>query len=200
MPDPINAYGKTKLAGERAIAVVGAPHLILRTSWVFGARGKNFFSTILELARTREELKVVDDQIGKPNWSRAVAEATAQILRKISSSSRGNIVEGMRERSGIYQVCGEDHSSRFGFAEEIIALHRRRAEQDALAPLLVKRLLPARTADFPSAAKRPLYSAMSSEKMTRTFGVRLPSWREQLALAFGEMIFEGSSGTGKPTS
>ena len=119
-PDPINTYGKTKLAGEQAIAAVGAPHLILRTSWVFGARGKNFFSTIVDLAREREELKVVDDQIGKPNWSSAIAEATAEAIAKIVSrvSSRGrqSIVEGIAEATGIYHLCGEDYTSRFGFA------------------------------------------------------------------------------------
>ncbi len=199
-PAPINAYGETKLAGEQAIVAVGAPHLILRTSWVFGAGGKNFFSTIIDLARTREELKVVDDQIGKPNWSRSVAEATAQILMRASSQSGRSISDSIAEVSGIYHVCGEDHTSRFGFAEEILALYRRHAAQHALAPLQVKRLSPALTADFPSAAKRPLYSVMSSKKMTRTFGVTLPPWREQLALAFGEMDFRGAPGTRKPVS
>jgi dTDP-4-dehydrorhamnose reductase len=191
-PDPLNTYGKTKLAGEKAIAAVGAPHLILRTSWVFGPRGKNFFSTIVDLAREREELKVVDDQIGKPNWSKAVAEATAQILTCVSSRSERNVGDAIAEASGVYHVCGEDHTSRFGFAEEILALYGRRAAVRGLPPLRVKRLIPVRSADFPSAAPRPLYSVLSSEKMTKTFGVTLPSWREQLALAFEEMGRGGS--------
>lgn len=191
-PDPINTYGKTKLAGEKAIAAVGAPHLILRTSWVFGPSGKNFFSTIIDLAREREELKVVDDQIGKPNWSRAVAEATAQILTRLSSRSGRSIVEGVAEASGIYHVCGEDHTSRFGFAEEILACYGRRGAARGLPPLRVKRLIPVRSADFPSPARRPHYSVLCCEKMTSTFGVTLPSWREQLALAFEEMRLGGS--------
>ena len=185
--DPLNTYGKTKLAGEQAIAEVGVPHLILRTSWVFGARGKNFFSTIVDLAREREELKVVDDQIGKPNWSKAVAEATAQILTRLSSRNGRSIVDAIAEASGIYHVCGEDHTSRFGFAEEILALYRRRSAERGLPPLRVKRLIPVRSADFPSPATRPHYSVLSSEKMAQNFGVTLPSWREQLALAFEEM-------------
>jgi dTDP-4-dehydrorhamnose reductase len=199
-PDPINSYGATKLAGEQAIAAVGVPHLILRTSWVFGPRGRNFFSTIIDLARRRDELKVVDDQIGKPNWSRAVAEATAQILTRAASAGEPSLFEVIAERSGIYHVCGEDHTSRFGFAEEILAMYRQRAVRLGLAPLLVKRLIAVRTTEFPSPAKRPLYSVMGSEKMVRTFGVTLSPWREQLALAFGEMIPDGSSGAGRPIS
>ena len=84
-PDPINTYGMTKLAGEKAIAAVGPPYLILRTSWVFGTGGKGFFNTIINLAREREELKVVDDQIGTPNWCQSIAEATAQIISGMSS-------------------------------------------------------------------------------------------------------------------
>jgi len=186
VPDPINTYGKTKLAGENAITASAVPHLILRTSWVFGVRGANFFSTILDLAREREELRVVDDQIGKPNWSRAVAEATAQILIRVSS--RGNdIVEEIAKVSGIYHVCGADQTSRFGFAEEILELYRRNAAQRNLPPLRATRLIAVHGADFPSPARRPLYSVLSSEKMSKTFGVAMPGWREQLALAFDEM-------------
>ncbi len=188
--DPINTYGKTKLAGEEAIAAAGAPHLILRTSWVFGSVGKGFLNTIIGLAREREELKVVEDQVGKPNWSRSVAEATAQILAHLSARSGGKPVAAIAAASGIYHLCGEDEISRFGFAQEILTLYSRRADTHGLPPLRIQRLIPVRSTDFPAPAKRPLYSALSSEKMTRTFGVRLPSWREQLALAFEEMNLE----------
>ncbi len=191
-PGPINTYGATKLAGEEAIAAVGAPHLILRTSWVFGARGKNFFSTMLELARDREELKVVDDQIGKPNWSRSIAEATVSILRCLATREGKGIFDAIREASGIYHLCGEDDTSRFGFAEEIVALYRLRMAERELPPLRVKRLTPVSTTEFPSPAQRPLYSVLSSEKLTQRFGVRLPSWRTQLAAAFEEMCFDSA--------
>lgn len=85
VPNPLSVYGKTKLAGEQAIQATGAKHLILRTSWVYGARGKNFLLTILRLAKERPELKIVDDQIGAPTWSRMIAEATAQILAQCFS-------------------------------------------------------------------------------------------------------------------
>jgi dTDP-4-dehydrorhamnose reductase len=192
-PDPINTYGKTKLAGERAIVASGAPHLILRTSWVFGPRGKNFFSTILELARTREELKVVDDQIGKPNWSRSVADATARILMDLSSRG-GKLVDAIAEQSGIVHVCGPDHTSRFAFAQEIIALYEGRTASRRLTPLRVRRLIPVRSEAFPSPAPRPHYSVLSCEKMTKTFGVKLSPWREQLAAAFDEMLGHLSTG------
>jgi dTDP-4-dehydrorhamnose reductase len=191
-PDPINTYGKTKLAGEQAIAAVGIPHLILRTSWVFGTGGKGFFNTIIRLAREREELKVVDDQIGTPNWCKAVADATAQILTSLSSQSGIGVVDAIAAASGIYHVCGADHTSRFGFAEELLALYRRRAEALGLAALRVKLLVPVSSADFPSPAKRPHYSVLSPLKISRTFGVTLPSWREQLALAFEEMGMESA--------
>src|SRR5579871_3432224 len=140
-PDPINVYGQTKLAGEAAVAKVGAPHLILRTSWVFGTGGKGFFSNIIKLAREREELKVVDDQIGTPNWSKAIAQATAQILVSLSSRGDRNIVGAITETGGIYHLCADDHVSRFGFAREILALYRRRVEAEGLAPLRLKRLI-----------------------------------------------------------
>jgi len=186
-PDPINAYGRSKLAGERAIASSGAAYLILRTSWVFGPGGKNFFSTVLELAREREELRIVDDQIGKPNWSRMVADASVKILLRWSSPS-GRIADAMRDAGGIYQLCGPDHVSRFGFAQEILALYARYASERHLAPLRVKRIIPQRSAEFPASAPRPLNSLLSAEKLARAFAISLPSWREQLEMAFEDLL------------
>ena len=107
-PNPLNVYGRTKLAGEQAVQAAGVPHLILRTSWVYGMRGKNFLLTILRLAREREELKIVDDQIGAPTWSRTIAEATAQIL-----TSGAWPVSGA---SGIYHLTASGSTSWYGFA------------------------------------------------------------------------------------
>jgi dTDP-4-dehydrorhamnose reductase len=180
-PDPINTYGRTKLAGEREIAAAGAPHIVLRTSWLFAKGGRNFFSNIIKLAREQEELKVVDDQIGIPNWSRSVANATTRVIEWLISRG-GTIAEAGRELSGIYHLCGPDSASRYEFAREIIELYGRGAKD--LPPLRVKRLVPVRSEEFPSAATRPKYSVLCSDKIQRAFGVRLPSWREQLALAF----------------
>jgi dTDP-4-dehydrorhamnose reductase len=144
---------------------------------------------MLDLARDREELKVVDDQIGKPNWSRSIAEATASIIGHAAARKGKSLLDAIGEASGVYHLCGEDETSRFGFAEEIIALYRRRMAVRELPPLQVKRLTPVSSAEFSSPARRPLYSVLSSEKMTQIFGVRMPSWRAQLAAAFEEMSF-----------
>ncbi len=186
-PDPINTYGKTKLAGEKAIAEVDVPHLILRTSWVFGIGGKGFFNTIIRLAREREEVRAVDDQIGTPNWSKAVAEATARILISLSGRGGPGLVDAIAKASGVFHVCGAQHTSRFRFAEEILALYHQRAAIVGLPPLRFSRLIAVPSTEFPSAAARPHYSVLSVDKISRTFGVRLPSWREQLALAFEDM-------------
>jgi len=184
--DPINVYGMTKLAGENAIRAVGAPHLIIRTSWVFDARGKNFLNTILRLAREREELRIVDDQIGTPTWSRAVAAATAKILTRVAPRPE-MIVDGIADASGIYHVCCEDPTSWFSFAKEIIEKYRRSAEEEPARALRVKRVIPISSAEYPTAAKRPRYSVLSPRKISQTFGIVIPSWRDQLDLVLGEL-------------
>jgi dTDP-4-dehydrorhamnose reductase len=185
-PDPINVYGATKLAGERAIRAVGAPHLIIRTSWVFDSRGKNFLNTILKLARERNELSVVDDQIGTPNWSRSVAEATAQILRRIAPRS-GAIVDSIANVSGTYHVCCEDPTSWFGFANEIVEKYRRGVEKGLLGALRATKVIPISSAEYPTQAKRPAYSVLSPRKIAEAFGVVIPSWRNQLDLVLEEL-------------
>ena len=183
-PDPINVYGLTKLAGENAIREVGAPYLIIRTSWVFDARGKNFLNTILRLASEREELRVVDDQIGAPTWSRVVADATARILARMAPRTDA-IIDGIADVSGIYHVCCENPTSRFGFAKEILEKYRRGAEN---APALrANRVIPISSAEYPTAAKRPRYSVLSSRKIANAFGIVIPSWRDQLELVLEEL-------------
>ena len=184
--DPINVYGMTKLAGEKAIRAVGAPHLIIRTSWVFGARGKNFLNTILKLTREREELRVVDDQIGTPTWSRAVAGASAKILTRMARQSDA-IVDGIADASGIYHVVCEDSTSWFGFAQEIVEKYGRAAENEPTRTLRATRVIPISSAEYPTAAKRPRYSVLSPRKIADAFGIVIPSWRDQLELVLGEL-------------
>jgi dTDP-4-dehydrorhamnose reductase len=188
-PNPINAYGMTKLIGERAIESSGANYLIFRTSWVYSTRGRNFLLTILRLAREREELKIVNDQIGIPNWSHAIAEATAAVIRKIqkkptSKPSRGR--PRSKDLSGIYHMAGSGQTSWFGFAEAILDHIHKGAFPDTVmgqVPITAKRVLPITTAEYPTRARRPAYSVLDSTKLKQTFAVELPPWPDQLKSA-----------------
>jgi len=163
-PNPLNVYGKTKLAGERAIQQVGCDRLILRTSWVYGMRGKNFLLTILKLAQERDEIRVVDDQIGTPNWSRWIAQATAHILCRKP--------EEIREKSGLYHLSAEGETSWYGFAREILRL----AGHD---PEKVK---PIKTGEYPAKAVRPGYGVLGSNCIQEIFRVRRFNWLELMLL------------------
>ena len=178
-PNPINVYGKTKLAGEQAIQAVGTPHLILRTSWVYGARGKNFLLTILRLARERPELKVVNDQTGAPTWSRMIAEATAQILAKIYSTSTSRVTRTSNV-GDIYHLTGSGETTWFGFAEAILAEATRLISSPSM------RLTPISTAEYPQPARRPRNSLMSNRKLGDTFGLVMPSWQDMIKLCLEE--------------
>lgn len=161
---PLSVYGRSKLAGEQAIAAVGVPHVILRTSWVYGLHGKNFLLTMLRLAQSRDSLSIVDDQIGAPTWSHTIAQATASIVRQCPET------EYLGERSGIYHLCATGQTSWYGFAQAIFA-----------HPVVEKRpLLKAiTTAQYPTPARRPANSVMHTEKFRQHFG-ELPSWQEAL--------------------
>ncbi|MDF5717921.1 MAG: dTDP-4-dehydrorhamnose reductase [Rhizonema sp. NSF051] len=171
-PDPQNIYGKTKLAGEKAIQAVDVPHLILRTSWVYGLRGKNFLLTMLKLGREREELKVVDDQVGAPTWSRMIAESTAQIL----SQGTQDTISFLSSNSGIYHITATNQTSWYGFAKAIFE-HDSNPSQHKL-----KKLVPISSDQYPTPAKRPAYSSLDTGKISRIFGLALPSWQINLEL------------------
>ncbi|KAB8330887.1 dTDP-4-dehydrorhamnose reductase [Scytonema tolypothrichoides VB-61278] len=173
-PDPQSIYGKTKLAGENAIQAVGVPHLILRTSWVYGLRGKNFMLTMLKLAREREELRVVDDQVGAPTWSRMIAESTAQIL----SQSTKDLIGFLSSNSGIYNLTASGQTSWYGFAEAIFE-HDPNSNQHQL-----KNLIAIPSEQYPTPAKRPAYSSLDTQKISNTFGLVLPNWKRNLELVF----------------
>jgi len=155
-PNPINVYGASKLAGERAIAGSGCRYLILRTSWVYGPRGSNFLLTILRVAREGPELPVVDDQIGAPTSSRAIARATAQVLRPGAH--------------GTYHLSAAGQVSWCGFARAILA---RAGVATAVVPI--------RSEDYPAAARRPRNSRLDCSRLRETFGVALAPWEAGLA-------------------
>lgn len=168
VPKPLNVYGSTKLEGEQAIRASGVRHLILRLSWVYGRRGHNFLLTMQRLMRERAELKIVDDQVGAPTWSRLIAEATALILAQCLSPARG---ADRPEPWGTYHLTCGGATSWYGFASAI-------AELGGYST----RLIPIPTADYPTPARRPANSRLDNGKLERTFGVRLPDWREALEL------------------
>ncbi len=174
-PAPINAYGRTKLAGERAIAEAGAPHLIFRTSWIYAGRGKNFLLTLQRLARERHELRIVDDQVGAPTWARMVAEATAQILARAWAPGEADPLSGL---GGLYHLTAAGRTSWHGFARAIVAAMRRAREPD----LMVRKITPVSSDEFPRPARRPAYSVLDNRALHRTFAVRLPDWQSQLRL------------------
>ncbi len=171
VPNPLNVYGKTKLAGEQAIQAVEGNHLIFRTSWVYGTRGQNFFLTMLRLAREREEIRVVDDQIGAPTWCRMLAESTALILAQGINREEG-FNDYFEERKGIYHMTAGGQTSWYGFAKHII---------DSISPeeKVVKRIIPIRTKDYSYQAERPLSSVMSNAKLDVKFRIILNGWLQQ---------------------
>jgi dTDP-4-dehydrorhamnose reductase len=186
---PLNVYGRTKLAGEQAIAASGCAHIILRTSWIYDIRGKNFLRSILRLARAKKELTVVADQRGTPTWARAIAEATAQIAARCSQR-RDAPGWGY---SGIYHLTASGQTTWAGFAEQIIEQFKSLAEWPADtgewgAPLVAERIIPITTAEYPTAARRPLNSVLSNAKLQATFALQLPDWRAQLQLALEDAV------------
>jgi len=166
-PNPVNVYGRSKLAGERAIAASGGMFLILRTSWIYGPRGTNFVRTILRLSREKKELSVVNDQTGSPTAACELAFATCNLLSKF--------VEG-RKYPGVFHLSAKDHTSRFEFAVRIIEVAKQLTNTTS-GWAAVKATT---TANFPLPAARPLHAATSKEKVLRLFNIEMAGWESQL--------------------
>lgn len=177
LPNPLNVYGESKLAGEQAIQASGTDYVILRTTWVFAARGQNFVKSILRLAAEREELNIVADQIGAPTSARFIADATAHILRQAQCERSAKTFI-----SGIFNLTNSGETSWFGFAEKIVALARLQNVD------LKNRLInPIPTTAYPTPAKRPANSRLSTEKLQQRFGLNLPTWEKSLILCLEEI-------------
>lgn len=168
-PNPLNVYGKSKLAGEQAIQAVGGAHLILRTAWVYSSRGDSFVGKVLQWARKNQTLKIVSDQVSNPTWARMLAEITTLLIAKTGTHPG--------ENSGVYHLAGSGYTSRFAWAQQIVKNDPKQNEQ------IVQVIEAARTQDFPSPAVRPLFSALDSTRFEKTFGLSLPEWKETLQLA-----------------
>ncbi len=170
-PNPLNVYGRSKLAGEQAISDVGGRYLILRTSWVYAPRGRNFLLTIRGLLKEKDELRVVSDQIGAPTSAGALANATAELLRQRTPTA-------LDDALGTYHVTAAGHTSWHGFALEIARLEGAPRET---------RVVPIASSEYPLPARRPKNSRLSNEKLFRRFGVTLPSWQACLKACYAEL-------------
>jgi dTDP-4-dehydrorhamnose reductase len=162
--NPLGVYGASKLAGEQALAASGAAHIILRTSWVYGATGKNFLLTILKLAAERPELKIVADQHGAPTWSRDLATLAAKLI----------VAESIP--SGVYHATSSGETTWHGFATEFLRLANIRTN-----------LIPIPTSAYLTPARRPANSRLNCDKLYRTVGVQLPNWQTSLAVVMQEL-------------
>ncbi len=186
---PLSAYGQTKLKGDQAIIASGCAHVILRTTWVYDIRGKNFLRTVLRLAREKEELRMVGDQYGAPTWARGLAESTAIILAK---SLERRVATGVWN-SGLFHLTAAGQTSWAGFAqailedyEELLAWPAETGEFGG--PLKAKRVVAITTEQYQTPARRPRNSVLSNAKVKAAFGVALPDWRAQLRLAMQDAI------------
>lgn len=173
-PNPLNVYGASKFSGEQAVSSVDGAYLILRTAWVYSRRGQNnFVNKVLEWSQQKPVLRIVDDQISNPTWARFLAETTALVLMGARSKPTG----WLAERQGLYHLAGGGHASRYDWASAILELSREPSGKSK--PELQR----ASTSEYPTPARRPLFSALDSSRFAETFGLRVVEWRDALRLS-----------------
>lgn len=178
-PNPINAYGRTKLAGEQVIQSSGCDYLIFRTSWVYASRGNNFLLTMLRLAQEREELSIVSDQIGSPTSARLIADISVLCVRQAVSERASGVFS-----AGLYHLTASGCTSWHGFTKEIVNL----AENNSSLELNIKNIKPIPTADYPTPAVRPMNSKLTLTKLENNFTIEIPGWRKGLQLCLDECL------------
>ncbi|WP_096697326.1 dTDP-4-dehydrorhamnose reductase [Polaromonas sp. AER18D-145] len=175
---PLNVYGRTKLEGEQRIAAQCAQHLILRTSWVYAARGGNFAKTMLRLARERERLSVINDQFGAPTGADLLADLTAHMVRSALSGAAGDL-------AGIYHAAAAGETSWHGYARFVIDFASKSGLGLKASPATVD---PVPTTAFPTPATRPHNSRLNTAKLQASFGLQLPAWQQGVARMLAEII------------
>jgi len=172
IPNPINIYGKTKLDGEFSIIESGCDYLIFRTSWVYSMRAGGFVNKVIQWAQQNEVLRIVDDQIGNPTWARMLAVLSTQFV--------GNFYDEyktfLKENKGIYHLAGGGYASRYEWTKAII----KNFPLDTKS--IVKRIIPAKTTDFLTPVRRPLFSALNCNKFEKKFKIIIPEWKYSLKL------------------
>jgi dTDP-4-dehydrorhamnose reductase len=185
---PLSVYGASKLAGERALAESGAEHFIFRTSWVFGARGENFLRRILQLALERDELKIVDDQVGSPTWSRTLARLVGHTIRRAEERTKlngGHLEEAARPMGGVYHASSMGYTTWFGFASRFLQIAQEATPGKTLAELVA---IP--TSAYPTAAVRPKNSRLNCEKLARGLEFEMPDWQAATREVMEEVLAE----------
>jgi len=175
---PLSVYGRTKLAGEEAIRASGCRHLILRTSWVYAARGRNFVRTVLRLAREREELRIVDDQIGAPTWARTVAQVTGHVLARTGTTSAQRS-DTLLAKGGTYHLTARGECSWFEFARHIL-------DTCPDSTRALRRLVPIPSSAYPAPAARPRNSRLSVDRIEAVWNLAMPRWDSALSLCLAE--------------
>lgn len=178
---PINIYGHSKLGGEEAIRLSGCSHLILRSSWIYEARGHNFLRTMLRVGAERDRLDIVEDQTGAPTRARDIAGATGRILAGLAEPG-GSPAEALNGRGGTYHLANAGQTTWFGYARELFA--------GAVELGLLERapeLHPTTSGAFGAPARRPAYSVLDSARIRETFGIELPPWQDSVASCLREL-------------
>jgi dTDP-4-dehydrorhamnose reductase len=176
--NPLNVYGQTKLEGEQAIAASGCANLVLRTSWVYSMRQGGFVTKVLQWARTQEVMRVVDDQISSPTSARMLAEVTALIL----AQGREDVFGYLKEKGGLFHCAGGGSCSRFAWAKAILDLDPKKEEQ------IVKQLLPAKSSEYPTLAKRPMVSILNVDRQSVIFGLKISNWEKNFDLTMNQKV------------
>jgi len=182
---PLNVYGRSKLAGEQALAATGVTHFIFRTSWVYGAAGKNFLLSILRMARERELLRIVADQHGAPTWSEDLARLAAHVITQVDKNGQGSLQPN--DLCGVYHAGGSGETTWHGFASAAVDMLR---EHDAGVTLA--RVEPIATAEYPTPARRPANSRLNCTKLSQAFGFRMLDWQESLRQVMRQLYPSGN--------
>lgn len=192
-PNPVGVYGQTKLEGELAVMASTSAHLVLRVSWVYGLRGRNFLNTVLRLAREDRQPRIVADQFGAPTWSRMVAVTTGAIISRLGGVT-SQLADVMRERGGLFHLASPDTASWHDFADMILQLDPRPGDRRWSSAQRIT------TAEYPTPARRPRNSVLDAARAARTFGLALPPWRIQLALALAELAEAPAPAPARPVT
>lgn len=171
--NPLSVYGRTKLEGEQAIQQVGGSYLVLRTSWVYSLRRESYVTKVMQWARGTPPLRLVTDQVSGPTWARMLAEVVGQLI----AAGKDDLHGYFSQYQGLYHLAGSGYCSRFDWGYQVLKLDPRKEEHT------ISEVFHAYTADFPSPAARPLFSALNCDRFTNTFHLKLPDWLSTLKLA-----------------